>query len=243
MPAPLHLHDHTPTSEKDLLGRLIQAVGMNRADDVNVLLDAGVDVNGMSPVGTPLLRAVQTHNVSMIDLLVQRGAALNAPGLPDGPPPIVHAVRHARVEVVRHLLNLGADPTVTGGNESPLLDVAIYRTRGAEGAIKAVVAAHQRTGTCPPADRWAQTINHQVGRGAHKVLALLSPMPAPALSVADRERIEDSWTNLCPTPDRRKVRAALDHLYLLGEQHTLKAILNEGAEGVPAPVPAGRRRL
>lgn len=100
---------------------------------IRTLLDAGTDVDGWGRVWNPLHAAVEGDHLSCVQVLVQRGADLEAtlernPGFT----PLAHAVDLAidgtrqvggkpgeePMETIRYLLGRGADP-------SPALEVAL----------------------------------------------------------------------------------------------------------------------
>ena len=69
----------------------------------------GVDVNGSDAVYTTALQvAAASGHESLVQLLAQRGASLEAANL-YGWTPLMHAARHGHAGVVRLLLQRGAD--------------------------------------------------------------------------------------------------------------------------------------
>lgn len=248
MPAPTHHVLHHPLSDQDLVGRLVQAIGRHQHEQIAPLIAAGADVNGMTASGTPLHMAVFAQNIPAIEALVTHGVDLNAPGQAweDGeshrPAPLVYAMRSARVEVVRRLLDLGADPAVVDSWGISLLSLATTRSRGAEGAVKAVVDAFAKAGRTPDATEWARLVADQVTRGSYKTVAALLNLTGVTLTAESRDRIEYALNENCPPPDRKKIRALLDRAYVRLEQQALNDVMHRVNESDVA-TPVARRRL
>lgn len=89
------------------IDHLYRASRSNRADVVLVLLEAGVDVNGVSSGGTPLLAAAKAGYVDMVRLLIEHGARLNFKGR-SSHTPLEKAQKHGNLEVV-HILKESAE--------------------------------------------------------------------------------------------------------------------------------------
>ncbi len=83
---------------------LEEAAKAGRLKSVELLLDAGADVNS----GQPLAAAAQGANEKLVELLLNRGADPNRRST-GGVTPLQNAARHGNVEVARLLLNAGAD--------------------------------------------------------------------------------------------------------------------------------------
>lgn len=255
---PTHHVLHTPLSKHDLVGRLVQAIGKHQHTETASLIAAGADVNGMTASGTPLFMAVAAQNTPAITALVARGVDLDAPGqawsneqgVVQGPPPIVHAMRNARLDVVRHLLDLGASPTAVDGYGISLLNIATTRSRGAEGATQAVVDALVKTGQAPDPTDWTLMVEHQIGRGAYKILEALLNLPVPTVTTERRERLEYAFNECCPPPDKKKIRPLLDrvlvHAYVQQERQALHETMqheNGTAASAVVSTDSARRRL
>jgi F-type H+-transporting ATPase subunit beta len=113
---------------------------------------------------TPLIRAAERGDVDLIDLLVERGAALDGPCACAGhETPLWAALAAGRSEAACRLLALGADPDVRGfAGHTPLHVAAI---RGLEDAVRRLLAsgadpaALSTTGETPLA--WALRKGHR----------------------------------------------------------------------------------
>lgn len=108
---------------------LIHAVLSGRTDVVEVLLEAGADVNGLSRNGSsPLCFAAMHSGVEMVQLLLDRGAKTDAQR--DGrASPMKGAIFSGDVEVVDLLTEHGGDPSDTTEwrkGDSPVLRAAQY---------------------------------------------------------------------------------------------------------------------
>ena len=103
-----HAKDH------ELVNHLLEvAVRRGHADTVEMLLDAGADVNARSSSGsTPLYDAALKGNGAIVSLLVNRGADLNAVETTSGTTPLYAAAAFGRQEPVVILLLAGADPNI-----------------------------------------------------------------------------------------------------------------------------------
>lgn len=100
---------------------------------VRALLDYGVPVDGFAREitwgggGLPLAIACRTGNMELVELLLARGANVNADGGVDWPPLLV-AVGRRRLDITEKLLDLGANANQqrAGGGYTPLHAVAGY---------------------------------------------------------------------------------------------------------------------
>lgn len=93
---------------------------------VEALLDAGADPNLAQASGlTPLMTAARTGNVAIVEALVSAGADLNAETTETRSTALMWAVSETHRDVVRVLLDAGADPHVsTTSGITPLLYAA-----------------------------------------------------------------------------------------------------------------------
>lgn len=86
---------------------------------------AGVDVNYVDPKGrTPLMMAAYRGRPKVVRYLLKQEANVNPHG-EQGSPPLVAAVGGAaELEIIRMLLDHGADPTLTSPEGKTALDMA-----------------------------------------------------------------------------------------------------------------------
>jgi ankyrin repeat protein len=110
---------------------LIRCVQGNKIEIVKLLLDHGADIeepNKFSPWrSTALARAAGEGLVEMVQLLIQRGANVNhcAEG---STPPVYGAASSQHLEVVRVLLDAGADPNQPASSSSNTKDWTALHT-------------------------------------------------------------------------------------------------------------------
>lgn len=115
---------------------ILFAVGHDRLPIVQMLLDAGADINIAPYEGPPpsakrmslVGLAAQTDDLRMIDLVLDHGADINAMG-DDGLTPLTEAIIRASAspDTIRHLIDRGADvnkPDAAG--ETPLMLACKY---------------------------------------------------------------------------------------------------------------------
>ena len=178
-PSNWNLHLHQPTEEQDvrMLGgcsmhlpspgvrSLWQALMLCDSDRVAMLLDDGGDINqhGGPYHCTPLGWAAFAGDAALVQLCVSRGAKLDA-CTPKGSTPLHMSVWNGdNEEVVRLLLQAGADTTTV--NQAGLTPLAQARTlHELEAADGAMTRYH--------VDSWRSTWSrHSAGRS--KVIALL----------------------------------------------------------------------
>ncbi len=103
-------------------------------DMVQVLLDAGADVNAFTYTGTtPLHLAAGLGKVAVAELLVRAGADVNAQDS-RGNAPLHGAARELRADMIQYLIGQAADANVVNGERQTARDVIAKRT-GVDAAI------------------------------------------------------------------------------------------------------------
>jgi uncharacterized protein len=118
---------HTADEGGDSWTALIWASRSGSIDAINLLLDAGADVNLPGSSGddwdaTPLQHAILERQPAVVGLLLDRGADLNRGAGPGSLAPLLLAAGDTDPTILRLLLAHGADPTVEDENgATPLI--------------------------------------------------------------------------------------------------------------------------
>jgi ankyrin repeat protein len=117
------------SSENDSANALHAAVRAGDLEEVTRLLDAGVDANAPDDLGgTPLLTACWSGQVSIVSLLLSRGANVNAIHREAGASALQYAVLKGRPDIVELLLAAGADVARRYRGGQTVLHLAAART-------------------------------------------------------------------------------------------------------------------
>ena len=109
---------------------------------LNLLLAMGADVNGATPLGTPLYGACYNGHASIISVLLAKGANAETPNPTNGFTPLRRAAVVGHVEAVKALLRGGARVTgktiaaLTTDPKSPVLDELVLHALAAGGALR-----------------------------------------------------------------------------------------------------------
>lgn len=91
-------------AERAAMHRLHAAVRSGHPDAIDAALASGVDINRTAA----LELAILSEQDEIVDLLIDRGADVNCPGL-GGDPPLAVAARRGKPELMQRLLERGAD--------------------------------------------------------------------------------------------------------------------------------------
>ncbi len=109
------------------------------ADLVALLVQSGADVNVSNSDGnTPLTMSILFKRKLCSALLIAAGADLNLDGKKPGITPLAIASQVANVELVRYLLDKGADPNVVGNDGFTPLHLALMGTPDDKPSIEVV---------------------------------------------------------------------------------------------------------
>ncbi len=110
-------------------------LSISNIDEVDKLLKQGFPVNEREEYlgETPLQIAIESGNLSLIELLLTAGADSNMPDDLDhlplnygGNTPLHYAVRKGDIEIVRLLLKFKADPQIADQDNQLPIDIARY---------------------------------------------------------------------------------------------------------------------
>ncbi|KAL4876756.1 ankyrin repeat-containing domain protein [Aspergillus karnatakaensis] len=132
---------HTEADGARYLSALQIASERNEVEILQVLLDAGSDVNRVGgQEGTSLQAAAFKGSLEAAERLIEAGADVNISGVGSNGSALMAAAIEEHTEVVKLLISHGADVNVAGGNyyEYPLQAAAYY---GAEDIAQALVDA------------------------------------------------------------------------------------------------------
>ena len=118
---------------------LHEAVGKHHADVVQVLIDAGADIEKEdSTRRTPLLRACVKGCLDTVKVLVQAGAELRVAGA-DGDTCLIAASREGHTETVRYLVGLGqVDVDQVGGRGA---NTSLHRAQNHADVVQVLIDA------------------------------------------------------------------------------------------------------
>lgn len=95
---------------------------------------------------TPLICAVDSNNTETVRVLIDARSDVNMVATQNriGDPAIKHAVREARIEIIRLLLGAGADPRITGWMQCTAIDELEHRTVGDSGEVQQLLEEAMR---------------------------------------------------------------------------------------------------
>ncbi len=121
---------HDPDEDSDSWTALIWASRSGSLDAINVLLDAGADINLPGPTGddwdaTPLQHAILQRQPAVVRLLLDRGADPRRSAGPGSPAPLLLAAGDTDASILNLLLAHGADPAVEDEHGATPLTLAI----------------------------------------------------------------------------------------------------------------------
>lgn len=92
------------------------AAESNRADVLPILVAAGIDVNTISLWGTPLGSAARQGAFEAVHWLLDHGVDINATAERRGVQPLHDAITEGHLDMVKVLIERGADPNTLTGN-------------------------------------------------------------------------------------------------------------------------------
>jgi len=115
--------------QRNAMHRLHTAVRVGDKDAIVSLLDSGFNVNESEAMRLAILMQRQ----DIVDVLIEHGADINRAGM-SGEPPVITALRHDRVEMMKHLISKGADVNGLDLQGQTVLHYA--KTRGGPVVIK-----------------------------------------------------------------------------------------------------------
>lgn len=89
------------------------------------LLNAGADINGKDKQGKQAIHYSAGWGLEDVTFLVENGSDLNVAGLDDGETPLIVAVKNWRLDVVKYLLDKGAETNIRDATGRTALNYAL----------------------------------------------------------------------------------------------------------------------
>jgi hypothetical protein len=108
---PSELSPSLEKSGNELNARLVGAVGDNDFPRVRILLENGASVNARKLGWTALMRACRNKNKAIVDLLLERGAAVNETSTLEGETALMLSIKEGDENTFMLLLDHRADIT------------------------------------------------------------------------------------------------------------------------------------
>lgn len=107
---------------------LVQAVTVKNVDEIKRLISTGTDPNGIKKAGEPLATAVETGDVSLVQLLIKLGANVNAKYSSGFGKCRILTLGVENQQIFDVLVNAGIDLNCNGGfwDSTPLMNIAEY---------------------------------------------------------------------------------------------------------------------
>jgi cytochrome c len=168
---------------------------------VAAALDSGADVDQSDGSGTPLYLAVRAGHFAVAKLLIERGADVNASPTPALGPALIPALAKRRVDLIKLLLDGGADPNSRRNREN-----AIHIAAGS-GCLDCVKALVEAGADVNAKTKDGKTPIHLAKFKGHRDVAdylmshgVVLPTPAPIsakLASANVERGRITFTHTC----------------------------------------------
>jgi cytochrome c len=186
---------------------------------ISAALDAGADINESDGMAPPLYHAVIGAKLEAAKLLIERGADVNAPSKL-GDAPLVPAVGKRNTELIKLLLNYGANPNSVIGTQTAL-HLAVER--GCFDCVKALVEAGADVNAVTSNGLYRTPLHIAKRRGLDEVAdyllthGVIIPKPepiSPKLAAADVQKGQAVFEANCgrchsAIPKERKVGPSL----------------------------------
>lgn len=169
---------------------LREAAGAGQAEIVARLLDAGVGVNTIDAYKTPLIAATIGRRVPVVQLLIARGADLNARTL-FSDPPLLLASQAGAEEIVTLLLKGGADLGVRGKEgRTALMEAAVA---GHPGTAKILIEGGADVRATDEMGKTALVYARERGQGevAQLLMKAEAAPPAPSNEPFSPQKVKD----------------------------------------------------
>jgi cytochrome c len=182
---------------------------------ISAALDAGANINESDGAATPLYYAVQGAQLGAAKLLIERGADVNTVSI-FSDTPLGPAVERRNIELIRLLLDHGANPNSAVGRQTVLHFAA---ARGCLDCVKALVEAGADVNALTSDSQYRTPLHNAKLRGFRDVADYLMmhgvviPKPAPIsakLAAADTQKGQTVFEGNCgrchtTTPESHKV--------------------------------------
>lgn len=105
---------------------MVHFIEKDKPEIVQLVFDAGLDVNSFTEDGVPVLcAATRADNVGYVKWLMEKGANVNIISKDRGYSPVMDAVWKKNLEMVKLFINEGADLNVMSSDGQPILVLAV----------------------------------------------------------------------------------------------------------------------
>ena len=186
---------------------------------ISAALDAGANINESDGTATPLYYAVQGAQLGAAKLLIERGADVNTVSI-FSDTPLGPAVGRRNIELIRLLLEHGANPNSAMGRQTVL---HLAAEKGCFDCVKALVEAGADVNAQTSDSQYRTPLHLAKRRGFQEVADYLMmhsaviPKPAPIsakLATADTQKGQTIFEGNCArchttTPESHKVGPTL----------------------------------
>lgn len=148
---------------------LVQCIKDGNILAVDLFLDSGYPPDIRDRNGVPLLcQAARSHHLSVLKLLLERGADINIQSEDRGYSPLMDATQAGQAGIVGYLLDCGADPDLVSKDGQTALILAVGR-----GDLEIVTLLHKHKANPDIADKLGLSARKYARLFKHKAICVL----------------------------------------------------------------------